>query len=315
MIETVLFIAMITLVILISLLGYLYIADSRNKKEHKKDEIKESYRRNKGKERFTHVVDGTLDPTSGAINAAHIYTDQLLAGDSMEFLDKFKKGPATATSGGYSLGATQGTGFDELQRTQTEIQALESRGEDGVQTREDMELISKKIISSANNSNNYFYSRAGAGPQRLAKASDEMRILMPKDVVDYRNRNTQIVNVKRAIVGMPIRNLNPDRIGDELEGISFAHALPNANMNRNKRGRITVAAGAMMDGANAAVIDKVVELDGNGDVVFHDLLTNRDINVPTNTSSEPHYEFTTFEDKIPSSTETPQLTRSGMRSL
>lgn len=240
----------------------------------KTGEVKEGnkYRRFRpNKEKFTHIVNGKVDPYTGAIYGRAIYTDQLTDGPATDLKDVIVNSDGTVSSGAKELGATSGNGFDALQQNQTELYEIEKQSVDGVKSKEDMLEISKKTLSSSNNANYNLFNRAGTRPTKLKNDQYGFCAIIDKKYVPYRNRNSQISNVGSAVLVQGY-DISEERIGDELENYSFSASQKNANTNGRRKRYITVAGAALE--SNQVAVDDIMKYNANGNIELKDTVKN-----------------------------------------
>ena len=247
---------------------------NETKTSDKTGEVKEGnkYRRFRpNKEKFTHIVNGKVDPYTGAIYGRAIYTDQLTDGPATDLKDVIVNSDGTVSSGAKELGATTGNGFDALQQNQTELYEIEKQSVDGVKSKEDMLEISKKTLSSSNNANYNLFNRAGTRPTKLKNDQYGFCAIIDKKYVPYRNRNSQISNVGSAVLVQGY-DISEERIGDELENYSFSASQKNANTNGRRKRYITVAGAALE--SNQVAVDDIMKYNANGNIELKDTVKN-----------------------------------------
>ena len=220
---------------------------------------------------FTHIVNGKVDPYTGAIYGRAIYTDQLTDGPATDLKDVIVNSDGTVSSGAKELGATTGNGFDALQQNQTELYEIEKQSVDGVKSKEDMLEISKKTLSSSNNANYNLFNRAGTRPTKLKNDQYGFCAIIDKKYVPYRNRNSQISNVGYAVLVQGY-DISEERIGDELENYSFSASQKNANTNGRRKRYITVAGAATE--SNQVAVDDIMKYNANGNIELKDTVKN-----------------------------------------
>jgi hypothetical protein len=227
-------------------------------------------RKKNSREGFVIAPQGAMnDPTTGAIKGPGIMTNGMSNKPWAEMAKEVAETGSTS-DGNHVLGVSMGNQFDELYRNHTDIQDIDNRSAQGMQSIEDLTEISKKIASSANNANHNMFSRGGSHPTKLLLAPTEIRGVIDEEFLPERDKNRQIATVQ-SIIHIPGFNVNTERLGQNLSQAHFS------NISRNKSTvRIPTKAGATVGGdgsnglmrgsgesANQEALDESLNVSGN----------------------------------------------------
>lgn len=212
-------------------------------------------------EKFVHSTSYVTQSGTGGIVGQRIMTDQMSRVPADTLVKQVADGNFL-NDGEASIGVAAGNGFDTLYNNHLDIQAIDSKADNGYQQRSDLSEISSKIASSGNNANNNLYSRAGSTPTKLYIAPNEVRCVIDERYVPDRTKNKQISTVG-TIIPVQGYDVNTERLGDNLSGTHFS----NTSSNRRQR-RVPTAAGAtvgsdIQKSPNADAIVDTIVTDGN----------------------------------------------------
>jgi hypothetical protein len=180
-----------------------------------------------------------VDKTSGALKGIGLMTDGMINKPWSDIEDSVNK-----TGYGFDGGRTLGVGvtdnqLDKMFQNHQDILNLDAQSENGMRTREEINEISKKLVTGANNSSNNLYSRGGAYPTKMLLAPNEIRGVIDEKYLPERDKNRKIAVVS-AVIHNPGFDINTERIGVNLMDTHFS------NVSRNKpTKRIPSAAGAI----------------------------------------------------------------------
>jgi hypothetical protein len=211
------------------------------------------------KEYFLLTLQGAkIDKYSGAIKGVGLMTDGMINRNWSEIEDSINK-----TGFGYDGQRTLGVGItdnqlDKMFQNHQDILALDSQAENGMRTREEINEISKKLVTGANNANNNLYSRGGSYPTKMILAPNEIRGVIDEKYLPERDKSRQIAVVS-SVIHNPGFDINTERIGVNLSDTHFS------NVSRNKATkRIPSAAGAVGSGLNKSLgIEETEESPNN----------------------------------------------------
>jgi hypothetical protein len=217
-----------------------------------------------------------IDRTSGALKGVGLMTDGMINRPWSEIEDSVNK-----TGFGFDGGRTLGVGITDNQlntmfQNHQDILALDAQAENGMRTREEINEISKKLVTGANNANNNLYSRGGSYPTKMVLAQNEIRGVIDEKYLPERDKSRKIAVVS-SVIHTPGFDINTERLGVNLADTHFS------NVSRNKATkRVPSAAGAVgsslnkeldvdaEESPNSFPINQKVKIEGNNVVLQRD---------------------------------------------
>lgn len=216
----------------------------------------------KRREGFFNAANDAYVSNSGTLHGTHLFTDQSIHNmTNKEFADAVRADKNYADDDAF--GAVPTTGLDALYKNQLEIQKINSRTGNQVMKESDMKQISKKLMSSSNNSKYNMYDRSGAVNARMRVEPWGTRAVIDGDYRSGRADDHQIASVRRVI---PVKAWDMP-IDRAPEWMSMMGKLNSASFQANKK-TVRRAGDATMTEANGTeIIEQPIDTSSDKTVV------------------------------------------------
>jgi hypothetical protein len=194
------------------------------------------------KEEFLITPQGAkIDATTGALKGVGMITDGMLHNTSWNDIEKNVNTLGVAYDGRNTLGVgITDNKLDVMYKNHQDILDLDKQAEHGVRSREEINEISKRLVSGANNANNNLYTRGGLYPTKMYIAHNEIRGVINEEFLPERDKK-RTLEVVNDIIHIPGFDIRPERIGVDLDDTHFSSVI----RNKDGRKRLASAAGAL----------------------------------------------------------------------